>query len=128
MLKLTYTENSFHLEHLNASLPDWVSKRVTLALCSATKLYIEPTTATFLIANDSSLIADLARLSQENILEIYPCDASFAEIILKGTWLTSNLESATGIFVTNLSQSAELLLESLSQTQPQLTTLCAPLR
>lgn len=122
MLKLTYTENSFHLEHLNESLPDWVSKRVILALCSATKLHIEPTTATFLIANDSSLIADLKQLSQENILEICPCDASSVEIILKGTWITSNLESATGIFVTNLSQLAELLLQNLFKTQQQLTT------
>ncbi|MGH1395589.1 MAG: alr0857 family protein [Trichormus sp.] len=128
MLKLTYTENSFHLEHLNESLPDWVSKRVILALCSATKLHLEPTTATFLIANNSSLIAHLKQLSQENILEICPCDASSAEIILNGTWLTSDLDSATGIFVTKLSQSAELLLKSLSQTQQQLTTLCAPLR
>ncbi|WP_427161810.1 alr0857 family protein [Aliinostoc sp. HNIBRCY26] len=122
MLKLTYTENSFHLEHLNESLPDWVSKRVILALCSATKLHLEPTTATFLIVNDSSLISDLEQLSQENILEICPCDASSVEIILKGTWITSNLESATGIFVTKLSQSAELLLKSCFQTQQQLTT------
>ncbi|HIK03151.1 MAG TPA: hypothetical protein IGS40_00305 [Trichormus sp. M33_DOE_039] len=117
MLKLTYTENSFHLEHLNESLPDWVSKRVILALYSATTLHIEPTTAAFLIPNDSSLIADLEQLSQENILEIYPCDASSAEVILKGTWLASDLESATGIFVTTLSQSAELLLQRLSKTQ-----------
>jgi hypothetical protein len=122
MLKLTYTENTFHLEHLNESLPDWVSKRVILALCSATKLHLEPTTATFLIANDSSLIADLEQLSQENILEICPCDASSVEIILKGTWLTSDLDSTTGIFVTKLSQLAELLLQNLFKTQQQLTT------
>lgn len=117
MLKLTYTENSVHLEHINDSLPEWVSKRVILALCSATKLYIEPTTATFLIANDSSAIADLEPLSQENILEICPCDASSTEVILKGTWLTSDLDSATGIFVTKLSQSAELLLQRFYKTQ-----------
>ncbi|UKO99800.1 alr0857 family protein [Nostoc sp. UHCC 0870] len=122
MLKLTYTENSVYLEYLNESLPDWVSKRVMLALRSATKLYIEPTTATFLIATESSLIPDLEQLSQEHPIEICPCDTSSAEVILKGIWLTSDIESETGIFLTTLSQSTELLLQHLSKTQQRLTT------
>lgn len=122
MLKLTYTENSVYLEYLNESLPDWVSKRVMLALRSATKIYIEPTTATFLIATESSLIPDLEQLSQEHPIEICPCDASSAEVILKGIWLTSDRESETGIFVTTLSQATELLLQHLSKSQQRLTT------
>ncbi|MBD2359597.1 hypothetical protein H6G36_00025 [Anabaena minutissima FACHB-250] len=122
MLKLTYTENSFHLEHLNESLSDWVSTRVILALRLAIKIHIEPSTAAFVIATESSLIPDLEQLSQEHPLEICPCDTSSAEVILKGTWLTSDIDSETGIFVTTLSQSTELLLQHLFKTQQQPTT------
>ncbi|MDZ8053219.1 MAG: alr0857 family protein [Aulosira sp. ZfuVER01] len=117
MLKLTYTENSFNLEYLEESLEDWVNQRVILTLHSGTNIYIESSQAAFLVSAESSHLADLKKLNQANILEICPCDASAVEVILKGTWITSNSESATGIFVTVLSKSAELLLETLSQTE-----------
>ncbi len=114
MLKLTYTENSFSLEMLNESLENWVNTRVILALRSHTKIYIEPSTAAFLLPADLSHLADVA---QEHVVQLCPCDADLVEVILKGTWVTSDAESETGIFITALSKSAELLLHNLSQTE-----------
>ncbi|MBW4562380.1 MAG: hypothetical protein KME32_14750 [Mojavia pulchra JT2-VF2] len=117
MLKLTYTENSFSLEYLEENLTDWVNKRVIMAVHSATKLHVEPSTAAFLLPAEFSHLTDLKKLNQENILELCPCDASSIEVILKGTWLTSDTESESGIFVTALSKSAELLLHQLSKAE-----------
>ncbi|WP_193196892.1 alr0857 family protein [Nostoc sp. MG11] len=114
MLKLTYTENSFSLEMLNESLEDWVNTRVILALRSHTKIYIEPSTAAFLLPGNLPHLADVA---QENIVELCSCDADLVEVILKGTWLTSDTDNEVGIFVTALSKSAELLLNQLSQSE-----------
>ncbi|MDZ7957587.1 MAG: hypothetical protein RMY34_06720 [Aulosira sp. DedQUE10] len=117
MLKLTYTENSFSLEHLEASLETWVNQRVMLALHSATNIYIESSQAAFLLPSELSALADLEKLNQANILELCPCDADAVEVTLKGTWITSEKESAAGVFITSLSKSAELLLERLAQTE-----------
>lgn len=40
MLKLTYTETSFHLECLTQSLEEWVAQRVILALRVGQSLYV----------------------------------------------------------------------------------------
>ncbi|MBE9035762.1 alr0857 family protein [aff. Roholtiella sp. LEGE 12411] len=114
MLKLTYTENSFSLEILNESLENWVNTRVILALRSHTKIYIEPSTATFLLPANLPYLADVA---QEHVVQLCSCDADSVEVILKGTWLTSDADSEVGIFVTALSESAELLLNHLSQSE-----------
>jgi hypothetical protein len=121
MLKLTYTENDFSLEYLNKSLEDWIETRVILALRSATNIHIESSTAAFLLPADLFNLANLEKLvkqnATENIVEICRCDAEYVEVILKGTWLTSNLKSHTGIFVTTLSLSVELLLQQLQNEQ-----------
>jgi hypothetical protein len=114
MLKLTYTENSFSLELLNESLEDWVNTRVLLAVRSRTNIYIEPSTAAFLLPADLSHLADVA---QGNIVKLCLCDTDSVEVILQGTWLTSDTESETGIFVTALDESAELLIYQLSQSK-----------
>ncbi|MBD2213677.1 hypothetical protein H6G27_27990 [Nostoc linckia FACHB-104] len=117
MLKLTYTEDSFSLEHLETSLQTWVNQRVTLSLHSANNIYIESSQAAFLLPCDLSNLEELEKLNQANILEICPCDADAVEVVLKGTWIASNQESEVGIFVTSLDKSAALLLEQLAQTK-----------
>ncbi|MBD2354505.1 hypothetical protein H6G41_07665 [Tolypothrix sp. FACHB-123] len=117
MLKLTYTENSFTLEYLEAALEDWVNQRVTLALHSATNIYIEASQAAFLLPCESARLVDLEKLNQANIVDICPCDATTVEVILKGTWIAAHQDSEVGIFVTSLSKSAELLLEGLAKTK-----------
>lgn len=117
MLKLTYTENSFSLEHLNESLEDWVNTRVILALRVATNIHIEPSTASFLLPADVCHLTDLEKVAKENFVELYRCDAESVEVVLKGIWLTSDAQSEAGIFVTALSKSAELLLQQLSKRE-----------
>ncbi len=115
MLKLTYTENGFHLERLTQSLEDWVKARVILCLRAATSFYVEPSTASFLLPVNLPALADLEALERENaeIMAISPCDAECVEVSLQGTWLSSNLDSEEGIFTCSLSDRAEFLLYQL---------------
>ncbi|KAF3884826.1 MULTISPECIES: alr0857 family protein [Nostocales] len=115
MLKLTYTENNFTLERLNESLEDWLNIRVALAVRLATGIHVEPTTASFLLGIKVSCLLEMESSIQEDSIKIYPCDADFVEVVLKGLWVTSDVESETGVFVAALSPSTELLLQRLSQ-------------
>ncbi len=113
MLKLTYTENGFHLEYIADTLESWVTNRVILALRSGTNLGIEPSTAAFLLPQDISYIAQLEKLAEgenQEVLEVSYCDGEAIEITLEGTWITGNPESEEGIFVTVLSERAEAFL------------------
>lgn len=116
MLKLTYTENTFNLELINESWETWVNTRVALALSAGTQLCMKTTTAAFLLPAQSPHLAKLNKLAPENMIEICPCDASTVEVILKGIWLTSQSNSEDGVFVTSLSQQAELLLQKISKS------------
>ncbi len=62
MLKLTYTDNNFYIEPLSESLEDWLNIRVLLCLRAATSIYIEPSTASFLIPNNLPQWEDLRAL------------------------------------------------------------------
>lgn len=117
MLKLTYTENNFNLERVNESLEDWVNTRDVLALRLATKIHIEPSTASFLVPANLERLADLEKVAEENFVKLYLCDAEYVEVALRGLWLTSDAESETGVFVTALLPSTELLLLQLSQSE-----------
>ncbi|MBW4670959.1 MAG: hypothetical protein KME60_26935 [Cyanomargarita calcarea GSE-NOS-MK-12-04C] len=127
MLKLIYTENSFTLERLEESLEAWVNTRVILSLHSATSFHIKSSTAAFLIRDEeikffktakspSSPRNELENVSQENLIDICRCDAEYLEVTFKGVWMTSDIICETGVFVTNLSPSAELLFQKLSQS------------
>ena len=136
MLKLTYTENSFTLERLEESLEAWVNTRVILSLHSATSFHIKSSTAAFLIRDEqikffktakspltrsgfrfgSSPRNELENVSQENLIDICRCDAEYLEVTFKGVWMTSDISCETGVFVTALSLSAELLFHKLSQS------------
>ena len=113
MLKLIYTDNNIGLDCLKQSLEDWINTRVLLSIRSASSIYIESSTASFLIPADSSYLTDLEKLNAENIVEFCGCDADSVEVVLKGTWLTSEVESETGVFVTELAESTEYLLHKM---------------
>lgn len=118
MLKLTYTENSFRLEHLDRALEDWVITRTILALRAGTTLYLEPSTAAFILPRDLPNLADLEKVIQWETgegIELSPCDAETVEVSLAGTWLASEPESEAGMFVCGLSDRAESLLMRLWQ-------------
>ncbi len=113
MLKLTYTENGFHLERLPHSLEEWVTTRVLLALRSGTSLGIEPSTASFLLPGNIPYLTRLEELiDEENTLavELSRCDAEAIEVSLQGTWIVFGEETDEGIFVCALSDRVESFL------------------
>ena len=117
MLKLTYTENSFNLEYLNQPLTTWVTNRVILAMRTGTNICIQPSHASFPIPVDSRYMNDLENLAAENIIELCHCDAGFVEVTIKGTWLKLDIETDTGIFVTELEPSIESLFQQLQSAE-----------
>jgi len=127
MLKLTYTENSFYLERLAGSLEEWVTARVILALRAASSLWVESSTASFLLPADMPHLADLEKAIRQQIIDeisLSICDADYIEVTLKGTWMTSNPNGEEGVFVTKLSDRTEFFLSKLwqeSQTYASVT-------
>jgi len=127
MLKLTYTENSFYLERLAGSLEEWVTSRVMLALRAASSLWVESSTASFLLPADMPHLADLEKAVQQQIIDdisLSICDADYIEVTLKGTWMTSNPQGEEGVFVVKLSDRTEFFLCKLwqeSQTYASVT-------
>ena len=117
MLKLTYTENGFRMEHLTQSLEDWVTTRLVLALRSATSLIVEPTTASFLLPADLPYLEDLEAAMEGQQVEILiaPTEPDYVEVSLEGTWVRSEPESEEGIFVVAMSQREEFFLYQLWQ-------------
>ncbi|PPS43535.1 alr0857 family protein [Chroococcidiopsis sp. TS-821] len=118
MLKLTYLNNGFDLEHLTQPLEEWVAFRVILALSVGQHVSVEPSTASFLLPADlpglNSLAVEAQRLG-EDIMTVCACDAEYIEVSLYGTWLAVNSETEEGIFVTNLYYVVEFLLFKLWQ-------------
>jgi hypothetical protein len=119
MLKLTYTESNFNIEYIETSLENWVNSRVAFALRTGSNIYLEHTTASFLLPShlvDKTNSAVLVEQNQ-NIINIFCCDDNFIEITLKGIWLCSDVGNETGIFVTNLDVCTELYFQQLQQHQ-----------
>lgn len=108
MLKLTYTEGSFHLEYLTQSLEEWVAQRVILAIRVGRSLNVEPSTASFLLPVDlpgvEMLQAEVKRYDSE-IIDLCTCDTEYIEVTLRGSWLSENSEAAVGVFVTTMNDS-----------------------
>jgi hypothetical protein len=126
MLKLTYTENGFSLERLSQSLEEWVTTRVILALRAASSLCAEPSTASFLLPSDLPHLNHLERMREgEDAIAISVCDAEYIEVSLQGTWMTSDSDGETGIFVTSMSYAVEFFLLKLWE-ESQTRTRCLP--
>ncbi|NEP02329.1 MAG: hypothetical protein F6K58_27505 [Symploca sp. SIO2E9] len=118
MLKLTYTENSFYLEHLTTALEEWVSSRVILALRTGTSLCVQASTASFLLPADLPQLENLetvVRREQVEAITISICDADYIEVSLQGSWLVSATDTEEGVFVSAMSYAVELFLSILWQ-------------
>ncbi|NWF58640.1 MAG: hypothetical protein HXY43_04830 [Fischerella sp.] len=116
MLKLTYTETSFHLECLTQSLEEWVAQRVILALRVGQSLCVEPSTASFLLPADLPGLEQLktqVQWDEREIIALCPSDAEYIEVTLRGSWLSEISEDVEGVFVTTMSDRTELLLHKL---------------
>ncbi len=126
MLKLTYTENGFYLEHLAQPLEEWVTARVILALRAGTRLYVEPSTASFLLPVDMPQLRHLERHKEgEDAIALSVCDAEYIEVNLRGTWMTSESDGETGVFVTSMNYNVEFFLLKLWE-ESQIRTRCLP--
>jgi hypothetical protein len=118
MLRLSYTETSFHLEVLTQSLEEWVAQRVILALRVGQSLCVQPSTASFLLPADlpgvEALKAFLKRDDRE-IMALSVCDAEYIEVTLRGSWISNSSDDAVGVFVTTMSDPTEFFLHKLYQ-------------
>lgn len=118
MLKLTYTENSFNLEYIDQPWEAWINTRVVLALRSSCNIHLQNTTASFTLRLDSFEFAELAKAIQdENRIKICYCDVDMVEVTVRGMWLSSNVDSEEGVFVTALNTFTELYLVAVEQRQ-----------
>lgn len=116
MLKLTYIENDFRLEHLEQAVEDWVITRLILALRVGTSLSVEPSMASFLLPADLPHLKDLAMVMQAeagDTMGLGRADAESIEVSLNGTWVVSESEREEGIFVCSISDRLETLLVEL---------------
>lgn len=118
MLKLTYTENGFHLERLAQSVEDWVTARVILSLRAGWSISVEPSTASFLLPVDlpgiDRLVVEAEREDSE-IISLCACDAEYVEVSLRGSWVSTGADSDEGVFVVTLSDRTEFFLFKLWQ-------------
>lgn len=118
MLKLIYTEKSFHLECLTQSLEQWVQGRVILALRVGQCLCVEPSTASFLLPVNlpgvEALKAEVKRDDKE-IMALSVCDAEYLEVTLRGSWISDGSEDAEGVFITAMSDRTEFFVHKLWQ-------------
>ena len=112
MLKLTYTHDKISLDCLKQSSEDWINTRVLISIRSTVSINIVSSTASILVPA-SSFIGELNTINSENILDFCRCDAESVEVVLKGIWVTSEVESETGVFVTELEEYTEYLLQNL---------------
>ncbi|MDJ0735221.1 MAG: hypothetical protein QNJ47_14350 [Nostocaceae cyanobacterium] len=116
MLKLTYTETSFYLECLAQSLEGWIAQRVILALRVGQSLWVQPSTASFLLPVDLPGLEQLEVEVQRDRGEIVCldiCDSEYVEVTLRGSWLCEGSEDAVGVFVTTMSDRSEFFLHKL---------------
>jgi hypothetical protein len=118
MLKITYTESGLHLEQLPCTLDDWATRRLMLALRTGDRLFLEPGYASILVPAGLVQRVNLQSRNQtcnDFDLAIAPCDADYVELTLQGIWLTSQPDSAEGVFVALLDHRTEFLVYRLWQ-------------
>ena len=116
MLKLIYTETALHCELLTAELEDWVEQRIVFATRTGEIVFVSSEKASFLLP-EPICEATAAKLYLDHqgvkTVTVSRCDLDSIEIGLTGYWLSTDLDSAEGIFVTQLPDRVELYLWQL---------------
>jgi len=116
MLKFTFTETGYFLEHLSDSLEQWLPLRLTLMLKAGQAISLERCRASIMLRASDRCWRELRRLirwEDQEAIAISPCDPEFLEISLQGTWLTSNPQSPEGVFLVTLTPPTEEQLYNL---------------
>jgi hypothetical protein len=116
MLKLIYTETDLHMELLTTDLEDWVEQRLLFSNSTAEIIFLSSETASFLlpttICEATAINFYLYHQGVKTVTANY-CDLDSIEIGLTGYWLSTDPNSAQGIFVTKLLDRVELYLWQL---------------
>jgi hypothetical protein len=105
MLKLIYTETDVHIELLTANLEDWVEQRLLFSNSTGEITFLSSGTASFLLPTTiCEATAINFYLHHQGITTVTAdcCDFDSIEIGLTGYWLSTDPNSAQGIFVTQL--------------------------
>jgi SH3-like domain-containing protein len=125
MLKLIYTASGFSIEIVEeVTLEGWISTRVLLALRSAMSIFVEPSSASFLLARDLPQVNRLTAIADRDFVTIDTCDAEYIEVGLQGTWVGTNADSNDGVFVCSLYPALEsLIYEVWQETQLHVSVL-----
>lgn len=116
MLKLIYTETDLHLELLTSDLENWVEQRLIFATSTGEQMFVNSEKAAFLlpdlICEATAFRFYLHHQGVKNVT-VNRCDRDCVEIGLTGYWLSTDAESAEGVFVTQLPDRVESYLWEL---------------
>ncbi len=115
MLKITYLEEGIYLEYLEESIEAWKANRILVSLRAGISIFVESSTACLVIPIDSRYLVDIAELEAKQLIEVFPCDEEYLEVIVPGTWVSQSEDSEEGIFVCELGLGGEYLLYSIWQ-------------
>ncbi len=116
MLKAIYTETNIHLELLTADLEDWIEQRLLFATSTGEILLTSAEKATFLLPEticEATAVNFYLHNQGVDSVTVHRCDLDRVEIGLTGYWLSTDLDSAEGIFVTQLPDRVESYLWEL---------------
>jgi hypothetical protein len=115
-LKFIYTETALHLELLTVDREDWIEQRLMFATSTGEKMFVSAEKATFLLPD---LVCEATALNfylhhqGVKTVTVSRGDLDRLEIGLTGYWLSVNIDSAEGIFVTRLPDRVEAYLWQL---------------
>ena len=116
MLKLIYTETDLHMELLTANLEDWVKQRLLFSDSTGEIIFLSSETASFLLPTticEATAINFYLYHQGAKTVTANCCDLDRVEIGLTGYWLSTDPNSAQGIFVTKLLDRVEFYLWQL---------------
>jgi hypothetical protein len=116
MLKLIYTETALHFELLAADLEDWVEQRLVFASSTGETMFVNSEKANFLLPEpicEATAVKFYLHDQDVKTVTVNRCDLDRVEIGLTGYWLSTDINDAEGIFVTQLPDRVELYLWQL---------------
>jgi hypothetical protein len=116
MLKLIYTDAALHIELLTADVEDWVEQRLLFAISTQERIFVRSEQAAFLVPEficEASAVNLYLRHQGVKTVTASRCDLDQVEIGLAGYWISKDIDSAEGIFVTQLPDQVESYLWQL---------------
>jgi hypothetical protein len=124
MLKIIYAETGQHLEPIAAESPaaklhqrdDWIAARLKFARSIGQTLLVSQERATFMLPNsigDVSEIDTCLNSLGAELVTVDRCDLGWVEIELAGSWISTDIDRAEGVFVTEQPEPVESYLLQL---------------